>query len=94
MATYTLESVETTILDNAAWYQNRSITEAKAFASAVTRWLFLSPSSSSNQSSSLSWDVATAREELAKAQSYISQNDTSDSGGRVRFLGVGSNFRG
>lgn len=93
MATYTIESVEQTLLDNADFEENASVAKAKAFVSAAKRWLILSPESSSNQSSSMSWSKQIVVDLMRRAEAFVVANDTSNTGGRVRFLSVNSDFR-
>lgn len=90
MATPDIATVEQTLLDNADYDVTSSVTKARAFVTAARQWLILSPQSSSNQSSSMSWDTATIRDMMAGANSFIAINAASS----VRNLSVGSGWRG
>lgn len=87
---YTLEDIETTILDSADWAESASVAKAQAFATAVTRWMILSPESTSDQGSSMT----LGRDQLAKMrQEALLYVATNSSNGAVRHLGVGRQFR-
>lgn len=89
MATYTLESVEETLLDNADFEEVGSVSKAKAFVTAANRWMILSPESSSNQSSSLSMNKASVETLKARALAFIQVNDKRADGAssKVSFYG-------
>jgi hypothetical protein len=90
MATPDLATIEQALLDNADYDATSSVTKARAFVTAARRWLIMSPQSSSNQSSSMSWDTATIRDMMAAANTFVSVNDSQS----VRHLSVGQRFRG
>lgn len=90
MATPDLATIEQALLDNADYDATGSVTKARAFVTAARRWLIMSPQSSSNQSSSMSWDTATIRDMMAAANTFVSVNDSQS----VRHLSVGQRFRG
>jgi hypothetical protein len=90
MPTPDLETIEQALLDNADYDETGSVTKAKAFVTAARRWLILSPQSSSNQNSSMSWDTATIRQMLISANNFIAIN----AGSSVRQLSVGTGWRG
>jgi hypothetical protein len=87
---YTIESLETTILENADWVESGSVTKAQAFATAVMRWMVLSPESSSDQGSSMTLGRDQLAELRLEALAYVSANRPN---GSVKHLGVGSQFR-
>lgn len=93
MTTYDIETVAQTILANSDFEETGSLSKAKAFVTAVTRWMILSPESSSNQSSSLSWSKQQINVLLQSARAYIAANDSSN-GTSVRHLGVSQDFKG
>jgi hypothetical protein len=88
-----IADIESDLIEYADFEQVSSVARAKLFATAAKRWLILRPSSASNQSSSLSMDTTKVENMLRRAQDFIAANSPSGSGGGVRFLGVGSNFR-
>jgi hypothetical protein len=90
MATPDIATVEQALLDNADYDVAGSVTKARAFVTAARQWLILSPQSSANQSSSMSWDTATIRDMMAAANTFASVNDSQS----VRHLSVGMRFRG
>jgi hypothetical protein len=90
MATPDIATIEQALLDNADYDATSSVTKARAFVTAARRWLIMSPQSSSNQSSSMSWDTATIRDMMAAANTFVSVNDSQS----VRHLSVGQRFRG
>lgn len=87
---YTTESLQQSILDNADWVESASPAKAQAFATAVMRWLAISPEAMSDQGSSLT----LGRDQLAdlrrEALQFVAANTA---GGAVRHLGVGGQFR-
>jgi len=87
---YTVESLEQTILDNADWVEMSSVTKAQAFATAVMRWMVLSPESSSDQGSSLTLGREQLAELRREALEFVSANSPN---GSVRHLGIGGQFR-
>lgn len=94
MATHTIESIEADLLEYADYESVRSVPRAKLFVTAANRWLILSPQSSSNQSSSLTFDTGAVQAMLARAQRFVAANETSNgTTGNTRFLGVGVDFR-
>lgn len=88
MATQLSDIVED-LIDNADFEEVGSVAKARAFATAATKYLILKPTSQSNQSSSLSWDNNQIQSLLVRARDFIAMNTP----GRVRFLGVGTDFR-
>jgi len=91
---YTNDTVEAALLENADYEEQGSIAKAKAFVTAATRWQILQPQSASNQSSSLSLDKAWVEAEKARARRYISVSESaSGDNPSVRFLSPNNNFR-
>lgn len=84
----TLSEVVDDLVDNADFEESGSVAKARAFVTAATKYLILKPTSQSNQSSSLSWDNNQIKDLLARARDFVSANSS-----RVRFLGVGTDFR-
>jgi hypothetical protein len=91
MTTYTIESLEQTILDNADWHESGSVSKAKAFATAIDRLLFLTPESSSDQGTSLSVGRDIWRERRDDALRFIAA--ASPNNRATLHLGVGTQFR-
>lgn len=89
-----IADIESDLLEYADFEEVASVSRAKSFITAAKRWLILRPTSASNQSSSLSMDTTKVETMLKRAQDFVAANPaTSGSGGSVRFLGAGSNFR-
>ena len=87
MVANSIEDLETAIETNASWEEDGSLSKAKAFVTAVRRYLMRYPNSSSNQSSSMSFDFNVIQSQLLLAKQYIALNDTaSASNTRVRFF--------
>ena len=87
-----IADIEADLDANADWYATGSVTKAKAYVTAATLWLQKTASSASNEGSSLSRDPSLVRSMMKDAMTFAAANN-SNGGGRVRFLGVGSNFR-
>lgn len=75
----TIESVHRAYLENADYDEVGSIEKAKKFVTAVRRMMSFAQSSA-NQSSSLSFDLATLQRERQQAEAYIAVNDDSIGG--------------
>jgi hypothetical protein len=89
-----IADIEADLLDYADFEEVASVARARLFITAAKRWLILRPESASNEGSSLSMSKSVVMDMLKRAQDYVASNDgAGSSGGRVRFLGVGSNFR-
>lgn len=72
----------------ADWEETGSVTRAKAFITAVNRYLLLSPQSQSDQGQSLAISVTELANMRNRAQVFVAQSVESGSGASVRFLGV------
>ncbi|MFM7009572.1 MAG: hypothetical protein ACKO0Z_09635 [Betaproteobacteria bacterium] len=88
----TLADIQADVLEYADFEEVASVSRAKLFITAAKRWLILCAESSSNQSSSLSIGKQYVSDMLKRAQAFVAQN-TTGSGGQVRFLGPGVAFR-
>lgn len=84
----TLSDVVNDLVDNADFEEVGSVAKARAFITAATKYLILKPTSQSNQSSSLSWDNNQIQTLQARARDFVAARSN-----RVRFLGVGTDFR-
>jgi hypothetical protein len=84
----TLSEIVDDLIDNADFEESGSVSKARAFITAATKYLILKPTSQSNQSSSLSWDNNQIQSLLARARDFVAARSN-----RVRFLGVGTDFR-
>jgi hypothetical protein len=87
---YTVDQIIDAIVDNADWLEAASVTKAQAFATAVVRWMALSPESTSDQGSSMTLGRDQLAEMRLEALRYISANTPNSS---VRHLGIGGQFR-
>ena len=86
-----IADIEAELLPLCDFEEVGSVSRAKRFITLANQWLFLRPESASNQSSSLSIGKNYVESMLKRAQDFVAANSTS--GGNVRFLGAGSNFR-
>lgn len=90
----TIDTVIDNLLDNADFEEAASVTKARAFITAATQFLILSPQSQSDQGSSLTMSVAQIENLLKRARGYVEKNATdSASSTRVRFLTAAEGFR-
>lgn len=88
---YTITGLQDTIMDNADFRESESVAKAKAFATAVARYLVIAPESSSDQSTSMTLGRSELVKLRADAIAMIAANNTSS--GSVQHLGVGYRFR-
>lgn len=94
MATFTIESVESDLLNYSDFEEVASVSRAKSFVTAANRWFILAPQSSSNQSSSLTFDTEAVKELRRRAQDYIGANESvNGASSSVNFLSVNHGFR-
>jgi len=88
----TLDEVIDSLLDNADFEEVNSLSKAKAFVTAATRFFILVPQTAADQQGcSQSMSVQQIENLMERARSYVSTNNTAASS--VRFLGVGEDFR-
>jgi dihydroxyacetone kinase len=87
-----IADIEADLDANADWYATGSVSKARAYVTAATIWLQKTASSASNEGSSLSRDPSLVREMMKDAMTFATASG-NNGGGRVRFLGVGGNFR-
>jgi hypothetical protein len=87
-----IEQIQADLIANADWEVELSLSKAKAFAAAATRWLILNPQSSSKADASMTFDTTSLKEQLKRAQQFIQANRVGSNGSRV--LGVSRRFRG
>jgi hypothetical protein len=89
-----IADIEADLVEYADFEEVGSVVRARLFITAAKRWLILRPDSASNEGSSLSMGKSVVMDMLKRAQDFVAANDSSNNGGgRVRFLGVGGNFR-
>lgn len=81
----TYDEVVDALLDNADFEETGSVSKARAFITAATRFFILSPASSSDQGSSMAMGLPQIQNLMVRAQAYVAVNAT---GARVRFLSV------
>ena len=95
MPTYTLETVEQSLLDNADYEETNSVAKARAFVTAAIRFQALAPDSESHQSSSMSIGKQWVEDEKHRARAFIKANETRNDGADngVNFLSVNYDFR-
>jgi hypothetical protein len=87
----TIDEVIDTLLDNADFEEADSVSKAQTFATAAKRFFILTPSSQSDQGSSMAISATQIENLLNRALTYIAANRTSPS--TVRFLSVSEGFR-
>jgi len=92
---YTLDDLELALETNADFEETGSVTKAKAFITAATRWLIRRPDSASDGASSLSIGKQYIENLLKRAYAFVAANKTPSSGdsSSVRFLSVTTGFR-
>jgi hypothetical protein len=94
-----ISAIMQSIHDNADWAEARSLTKAKAFATAARRYLMLTPQQSSQPGGfSTTLGAQQIKEMLDEANEFINANtsaDGSDTSGSatVRLMGVRHGFR-
>lgn len=89
----TLSEVIDSLVDNADFEAAFSVSKARAFVTAATRYLILMPASQSDKGSSLSMSVAEVRMLMDRATRFINQSATSAANPGVRFLTCAEGFR-
>lgn len=95
MAEGTLQDLRDALWDNADFEEVGSVTKAKAYITAATRWLALEPASQSDQGSSLAFAPAQVERIMQRARAFVAANNNSSaSTSGVRFLSAGQGFRG
>ncbi|MEM1224602.1 MAG: hypothetical protein AAGJ40_02835 [Planctomycetota bacterium] len=95
MAT-TLDEVYESLDANADFEEVGSVAKAKAFATAATKFLFLSPQSQADQGSSMTISVQQVENLLHRARAFVDGYGTDgavSSRGGVRFLSASEGFR-
>lgn len=91
---YTIDDVETDLVEYADFEEVGSVARARSFITAAKRWLILSPESQSNEGSSMSMSKSNVLDLLKRAQDYVAARSGSTAGGSgVRFLGFSRGFR-
>lgn len=74
----TIQSVQQDYLENSDFEEACSVAKARAFVTAIRRMISFAQSSS-NESSSMSFDLAALQRERQRAEAFIALNDeTSD----------------
>lgn len=90
----TIDEVIDALSDNADFEEVGSVAKARAFITAANRFLILTPSSQSDQGSSLSMGLPQVQSLLASARAYVTQADQSSAmTSRVRFLSAREGWR-
>ena len=93
MAT-TIDEIYDDLSNNADFEEVGSVAKAKAFVTAATRYLIVSPASQSDQGSSMVINSQQIERLLQRARSFIAANErTSAATSRVRFLTAAQGFR-
>lgn len=95
MAEGTLTELRDALWDNASFEEDASVSKAKAFITAATRWLALEPGQQSDQGSSLSYSPAQIEKLLQRARQFAANNpsSTNSNNAGVRFLSAAEGFR-
>ena len=87
----TIAEIESDLIDFADFEEVGSVARAKQFVTAAKRWLILRADSASNQSSSMTIGKSYVQDMMKRAMDFVAAN--ASSGGQVRFLGAGSDYR-
>lgn len=94
MAEGTLQDLRDALWDNADFEETGSVSKARAYITAATRWLSLEASSHSDQGSSLGFPVQQLENRLRRAERYVAANASSTANtAKVRFLTAQMGFR-
>lgn len=90
----TIDEIYDALDTNADFEETGSVTKAKAFITAATRYLVLSPNSQSDQGSSLTINAAQIEALLQRARAFVAASSSSSaSTSKVRFLSASEGFR-
>lgn len=90
----TFDQVADALLDNADFEESNSVTKARAFITAGTRYFVLQPASASDQASAMSMGLSQIQDMMARASAFIRQSEaTSSATSSVRFLSAAEGFR-
>lgn len=93
MAAATLTEILDDLNDYADFEAQASVARAQSFITAAMRFLQL-PSSEASQGASQGYAPEQVAKQLEYARAYVRANQTTTArNARVRFLGVGSDFR-
>lgn len=87
----TIDEIYDDLLDNADFEEVASLAKAKAFVTAATRFLILSPQAQSDQGSSMTLNASQIENLLIRAREFVAKNQTGR--GAVRFLSTSQGFR-
>ncbi len=79
----TLAEVEAQYDDNASYFENNSVAEAKLFVTAAVMLKRRYASEKKHDSVSISRDVQVLNDEIRDARQFINNNDSTRSGPRV-----------
>lgn len=96
MTTTDIPTIITALCDNADFEEVDSLTKAQAFVTAATRYLILSPQSSSGEGVSMSLSVAQIENLLTRARMFVEMKRSAGGMGgspRVRVLVFREGFR-
>lgn len=89
-----IEQIQEDVSTYSDYEDEGSVSRAKLYRTALRRLITFRTTSSSNQGSSLSQDVRSLENLMARVNDFIAANDTdSASTSRVRFLSVENGFR-
>lgn len=87
-----LDAIVDTLLDNASWKEEASLTKAKAFATAARQYLLVSPAQSSQPGGfSISLSVDQIKSLLDEASAFVVASQQASNG--VQILGAAHGFR-
>ena len=87
-----ISTVETTLRTNIGFDVNNSLAEAKLCVVACREWLLLRPQTASNESSSLTLNIAQVENILNRATLFVDLNNTAAGTSRVSFASM-ANYR-
>lgn len=88
-AKWDVDDVQQSLLDNASFIEDNSLSKAKAFVSAAARWLIMKPANVSGENRTVVLNTVQVEKMKHDAEIFIEQWQ----GSSVKFLGC-NNYRG
>ena len=93
MAAPTLDTVTDTILENADFEEQSSVSKARAFVTAAKQYLILSPQSQSEHGTSMTINTDQIERMMTRAQQFLERRAANSGSSSVRFLTASEGFR-
>lgn len=90
----TYDEVVDALLNNADFEESGSVSKARAFITAATRYFILQPASASDQNSSMAMGLTQIQDLMARATAFVrTANATTAATSQVRYLTAAEGFR-